>query len=80
MEARQIPQVPQVPVPQVPQLSNLETGQTIDLPAIEASVSLPSTRTAEEAFLKIHLHLDRIQEQVSQLVHQPNLVGCSTVP
>ena len=81
MEARQIPQVPQVPqMPQVPQLSNLETGQTIDLPAIEASVSLPPTRTAEEAFLKIHLHLDRIQEQVSQLVHQPNLVGCSTVP
>ena len=88
MEARQIPQMPQEPVPQipqmtvpqVPQLSNLETGQTIDLPAIEASANLPTTRTADEAFLKIHEHLDRIQEQFSQLVHQPNLVGCSTVP
>ena len=88
MEARQIPQMPQEPVPQipqmtvpqVPQLSNLETGQTIDLPAIEASANLPTTRTADEAFLKIHEHLDRIQEQFSQLVHQPNLVGYSTVP
>ena len=88
MEARQIPQMPQepvpqmpqMPVPQVPRLSNLETGQTIDLPAIEASVNLPSTRTADEAFLKIHEHLDRIQEQVSQIGQQSGVVGCSTIP
>ena len=80
MPQEPVPQIPQMTVPQVPQLSNLETGQTIDLPAIEASANLPTTRTADEAFLKIHEHLDRIQEQFSQLVHQPNLVGCSTVP
>ena len=83
MEARKIPQVPvlqQPQVPLVPRLSNLETGQTIDLPAIEASVNFPSTRTADEAFLRIHDHLDRIQQQFSQLVQQPNFVGNSTVP
>ena len=83
MEARKIPQVPvlqQPQVPLVPRLSNLETGQTIDLPTIEASVNLPSTRTADEAFLRIHDHLDRIQQQFSQLVQQPNFVGNSTVP